>query len=158
MAKETDRVRRHTAASVLASIDADTRASLLRCAQAQNGVIDERLRVLEREWDIDRIIETEAPIAGLVGIALGVLANRRLLVVPGVIAAMMCLFATTGRYPLSPILRRMGVRTANEIQRERYALKALRGDFAGLGTEPAPTGLHQDVSSGAVPAKAAPFV
>jgi hypothetical protein len=28
-----------------------------------------------------------------------------------------------------PILRRLGFRTADEINRERYALKALRGDF-----------------------------
>jgi hypothetical protein len=28
------------------------------------------------------------------------------------------------------LLRRLGVRTEDEIERERYALKALRGDFA----------------------------
>jgi hypothetical protein len=28
-----------------------------------------------------------------------------------------------------PVFRRLGVRTAGEIDRERYALKALRGDF-----------------------------
>jgi hypothetical protein len=28
-----------------------------------------------------------------------------------------------------PLFRRAGVRTATEIERERYALKALRGDF-----------------------------
>jgi hypothetical protein len=31
-----------------------------------------------------------------------------------------------------PILRRFGVRTAREIEDERTALKALRGDFATL--------------------------
>lgn len=29
-----------------------------------------------------------------------------------------------------PVLRRLGVRTREEIDREKYALKALRGDFA----------------------------
>jgi hypothetical protein len=28
-----------------------------------------------------------------------------------------------------PIFRRLGVRTRDEINREKYALKALRGDF-----------------------------
>jgi hypothetical protein len=28
-----------------------------------------------------------------------------------------------------PLLRRLGVRTQREIERERFALKALRGDF-----------------------------
>jgi hypothetical protein len=37
-----------------------------------------------------------------------------------------------GWYPLLPAFRRMGVRTSREIARERYALKALRGDFAGM--------------------------
>ena len=31
-----------------------------------------------------------------------------------------------------PALRRAGVRTKDEINRERYALKALRGDFDDL--------------------------
>ena len=35
--------------------------------------------------------------------------------------------------PPVPILRRLGVRTAREIDIERYALKALRGDFGPLG-------------------------
>jgi hypothetical protein len=29
------------------------------------------------------------------------------------------------------LLRRLGFRTSGEIHREKYALKALRGDFAG---------------------------
>ena len=37
--------------------------------------------------------------------------------------------AVQGWCPPVPILRRMGFRTADEINRERYALKALRGDF-----------------------------
>jgi len=32
-----------------------------------------------------------------------------------------------------PILRRMGYRTAREIETERIALKALRGDFGKIG-------------------------
>jgi hypothetical protein len=31
-----------------------------------------------------------------------------------------------------PILRRLGYRTQTEIERERTALKALRGDFPGV--------------------------
>jgi hypothetical protein len=37
--------------------------------------------------------------------------------------------AIQGWCPPVPILRRLGFRTADEINRERYALKALRGDF-----------------------------
>ena len=31
--------------------------------------------------------------------------------------------------PLHPVFRRLGIRTQREIELERYALKALRGDF-----------------------------
>jgi hypothetical protein len=45
---------------------------------------------------------------------------------------MMLVHAVHGWYPLLPILRRMGVRSRDEIDREKYAIKALRGDFAGV--------------------------
>jgi hypothetical protein len=40
-----------------------------------------------------------------------------------------------GWCPPLPILRSLGVRTADEINEERYALKALRGDFADVPDE-----------------------
>jgi hypothetical protein len=43
--------------------------------------------------------------------------------------------ALQGWCPPLPILRRHGVRAAREIERERYAIKALRGDFDSI---PAP--------------------
>jgi hypothetical protein len=36
------------------------------------------------------------------------------------------------------LLRRFGLRTQREIDRERYALKAVRGDFAALEAEARP--------------------
>jgi hypothetical protein len=41
------------------------------------------------------------------------------------------LHAFQGWYPLLPLFRRMGLRSQDEIAREMYAVKALRGDFAG---------------------------
>lgn len=43
--------------------------------------------------------------------------------------------AVQGCCPPVPLLRRLGLRTREEIERERYALKALMGDFAGLSQE-----------------------
>jgi hypothetical protein len=40
--------------------------------------------------------------------------------------------ALQGWCPPVPILRRLAFRTASEIEHERYALKALRGDFSRL--------------------------
>jgi hypothetical protein len=44
-------------------------------------------------------------------------------------AALLLQHALQGWCPPIPLLRRLGFRTEAEINRERYALKALRGDF-----------------------------
>ena len=129
MTVATDRARKHTAESVLRRIDDDTAQHLHEHAD-NPALVSERLATLDREWDLDRVIEAEASVMGLVGLALGLFARREFLAVPIVVGSAVFLYATTGRYPLLPIFRRLGVRTAGEIARERYALKALRGDFA----------------------------
>lgn len=91
--------------------------------------IDQRLRDLDQEWDVERMIETEAPTMTLSGIALGALLGRKWLVLPLFAQSMVLLHAVQGFYPLLPIFRRMGFRTTKEIAAERYALKAIRGDF-----------------------------
>ena len=146
-----DRVRRHTAAQVLRRIDDDTVARLGAVAERDADAMHRRLLELDREWDTDRAVEAEAATLGLAGLALGVLARPAFLALPAFVAAAVLTQALTGRYPLMPLLRRAGVRTAKEIARERHALKALRGDFADMGTTPppaatptgaAPTDLH----------------
>ena len=133
MHDQADRTRRHTAAEVLCRIDNMTVASLSSCAESP-AAIDARLRQLDREWDTDRALEIEAATMGLVGLALGAFVRKQLLVLPAIVAGAVLTQATTGHYPLMPLFRRLGLRTAREIERERYALKALRGDFAGMAT------------------------
>jgi hypothetical protein len=132
MAQETDRTRRHTAQAVLARIDSDTYDSLLRHASAGDTAISRRIEELDREWDVDRTLETEAALMALSGLALGATVNRKFFALPGFVASMVLLQAVTGWYPLLPLFRRLGFRTAREINRERYALKALRSDFDHL--------------------------
>ena len=62
------------------------------------------------------------------GTVLGVI-NKRFLLLPGLVAGFLLQHALQGWCPPVPLFRRVGVRTATEIERERYALKALRGDF-----------------------------
>ncbi|MGE5450712.1 MAG: hypothetical protein ACM3VZ_02560 [Acidobacteriota bacterium] len=128
----SDRIRRHTAKDVLRRIDDETLSSLSHHASASASAIDERLKALDREWDIDRVLETEAATLGLIGLALGFFIKPRFLALSAAVAASVLLQATKGPYPLMPVFRRLGLRTSREIQRERYALKALRGDFSSL--------------------------
>ena len=134
MSLETDRDRRYTAASVLQRIDHDTEARLHSVAAAGPAAIDARIAELDQEWDLDRAVELESSLMGLTGLVLGAFARRSLLAAPAMVGAAVFLHATTGWYPLLPLFRRMGLRSAREINRERYALKALRGDFRSMQT------------------------
>ncbi len=56
--------------------------------------------------------------------------DKRFFALPAVVAGFLLQHALQGWCPPLPLFRRLGVRTAAEIDQERYALKALRGDFA----------------------------
>lgn len=151
MSLETDRDRRHTADWVLQCIDDETAAQLQEYADAGAQRIAGRLKELDREWDADRAIELEASAMGLAGLALGAFVRPALLALPAAVAAAVFAHALIGWYPLLPVFRRLGLRTAREIARERYALKALRGDFAEVGS-PGRSPLRVDVASSSRPA------
>ena len=80
----------------------------------------------------DTYLEVIAPAVSLGGLVLGLTRDRRWLALPTVVLAFLVQHAVQGWCPPLGFLRRGGVRTRREIDEERYALKALRGDFAGL--------------------------
>ena len=61
MSLEGDRDRRYTAAAVLQRIDDETQARLHAVAEAGPERIAERLGEVDREWDLDRAIESNRP-------------------------------------------------------------------------------------------------
>lgn len=128
-----ERVTRHTAPEVQADID-----RRIECDVAWFGEhperIDDRLRELDREWDVERTLETVSSSLTLTGLAMALLGRRRALVLPIAVQAFFLQHALQGWCPPLPLLRRLGVRTRAEIDRERFALKALRGDFRELGS------------------------
>jgi hypothetical protein len=128
-----DRVRANTWPLINDRLDNEAQLRLREAAAfASADELSQRVADLEHEWDFDRTLETEASLMGLFGLALGLTVDRRLLALPGFVAAMLLLHATHGWYPLLPLFRRIGVRTQDEIDRERYALKAIRGDFTAI--------------------------
>lgn len=97
--------------------------------------IGERLRELDAEWDIERTLAANAATLALTGSLLGAFVNKRWLALPVVVTGFLLQHALQGWCPPLPLFRSRGVRTASEIDRERYALKALRGDFAQVSSE-----------------------
>lgn len=100
--------------------------------------IDDRLDELDREWDIERMLEANASTLSLIGLGLAVTHDRRWLALPIAVVAFLLQHAIQGWCPPVPVMRRMGFRTADEIALERYALKALRGDFDHLSEDGGP--------------------
>ena len=91
-----------------------------------------RLSELDAEWDIERAIEANASALAFVGILLGFFVHPYWLALPALIAVFLFQHAIQGWCPPVPVLRRLGFRTVYEIEQERHALKALRGDYAGI--------------------------
>jgi hypothetical protein len=127
-----NRVRSHTAPEINRRIDAEIEASI-RYHAGHPEKIDQRLFELEHEWDIERALEANAAAVSVFGVLMGLIGRRVFYWLPGVVGVFLLQHALSGWCPPVTLLRRLGFRTAGEIHREKYALKALRGDFAGIG-------------------------
>jgi hypothetical protein len=128
------RVELHTRPALNEAILEQTDQTLMRLQTAPQREIAERLQALDSEWDVERALQTNAPVLCLLGLALGATVDRRFLLLPAAVFAFFGQHALQGWCPPIPVFRRLGVRTLREIERERYALKALRGDFDGVPT------------------------
>jgi len=129
------RVPEHTAEDVNRRIEHET-IERLRYFAAHPHLIDRRLAELDAEWDVERSIETYAGAAALGGALLGAFVDRRFMALPAVVGAFLLQHAIQGWCVPVPVLRSLDVRTAREIDTERHALKALRGDYGPIGPGP----------------------
>ncbi len=132
LSNETDRVRRHTPAEINQSIDTDIDTILQRYTGASREVISRRIDELDREWDIERVLETNAASVSLLSLVLSRTHNRKWMWLTTGVAAFLLEHALQGWCPPVSLFRRLGIRTQGEIDREKYALKVLRGDFQAV--------------------------
>lgn len=133
--KVYDRGRGQSSDEVNRLIDRETEGRVLRAAAEGASGINRRLAELDREWDIDRVLQTNASTLSLIGITLAAAHSKKWAILPGVVLPFLFQHAVQGYCPPLPILRRIGIRTRQEIERERYALKYLRGDFDDFAPE-----------------------
>jgi hypothetical protein len=94
--------------------------------------IDFRLMELDKELDLETYLQTEFAALSIAGILLSVSKNKKWLVLS--LASSLLVLVSVGRGSRKPLpfFRRLGLRTRGEIEKERYALKAMRGDFKYL--------------------------
>lgn len=114
---------------------------------ADRHAIDQRLLELDSEWNIERLIETRAPLMIAFGIGLGLAYDKKWFALPLLAASMVVLHNLQDWCPPLAALRRLGFRTAKEINEERFALKSLRGDFREAAVSSNPEMIFQATRS-----------
>jgi len=133
-----DRVRANTRPYLNELIDLETEKTIEYYASKPKEAINQRLVQLEQEWDIERYLEVNASSIAFLGCVLALTSRKkRWLVLPILVTGFLLQHGLQGWCPPLPLLRWMGVRTRREIDSEKIALKALRGDFDNMDKHPA---------------------
>lgn len=133
---EADPVRANTTPETLRQIDTTIEEKILYYSTQPKETISQRITQLEQEWDIERWLETNASSLALAGLILGLTKSRKYLLLSGTVLSFLLMHAIQGWCPPVPLLRKFGVRTRSEIDREKFALKVLRGDFQDVSRNP----------------------
>jgi hypothetical protein len=126
------RVAEHTAPRLNDKIMRHTEKNIQYYVCSGGRNIDERLKELDGEWDIERAIAMNDSVSILGGMLFGLVFSRRWFLLPALIGAFLLQHAIQGWCPLVPLLRRFGLRTEREIDYERYSLKLIRGDYQNV--------------------------
>jgi len=122
-----DRVRNSTSPEVNQLIDDKINQKIDFYTTQPREKVENRITELEKEWDVERVLEVNASTLALTGLLLGATVNKKWFALPAVVLPFLLQHGLQGWCPPLPILRRLGVRTRDEIDREKYALKQIIG-------------------------------
>jgi len=99
--------------------------------------IGQRLKELNEEWDIERMLATMSSLVSLLGVGMAFAGRRRWLYLTLAVQTFYLQHAVEGWCPPLPVLRRLGFRTPMEIEQERCGLKAVTDEaMATTGLSP----------------------
>jgi hypothetical protein len=135
----SDAVRTHTPPGVNRRIDAHVEACVRSMAErGDRAEMSRYLKRLEREWDLNRAVTVGTSALAVLGLLLGRRDGGRWRMLSGVAMGLQLQHGLLGFSPLSAVLRELGVRTRREIDLEKFAIKALRGDFERIPPDGGP--------------------
>ena len=117
-----DRVRNSTPDSINQKIDQKTQQNIQYYSMQNEMVIKSRIKELDHEWDIERVLALNASLFALTGVILGATMNKKWLILPTVVTVFLAQHAIQGWCPPLPLFRKTGIRSRKEIDKERYAL------------------------------------
>lgn len=122
----------HSSKKATRRLDRERLERIRHFATAPSQKVTDHLADLDRTWDIERRLEANAATVMLLSTALVATRSKRWLVLSAVVPGFLLQHAIQGWCPPIEAFRRLGARSRNEIDAERTAIKALRGDFADL--------------------------
>jgi hypothetical protein len=128
---EAEYLKRDTAEIVNAVLDEKTKDDIKRYAEKGKESIDKRIKELDGTWDVERALQLNAAIVILAAAALTSSSKKWILLSLGV-TVFLAQHALLGSCAPVSIFKMFGMRTRKEIDREKFALKALRGDFNNI--------------------------
>jgi len=128
----SNRVEKVTSPTVNHRIRQKADEEVARFEGMMDSEIGAKIGDLDHEWDIERLVQAQTALAAMISLTVGLRINRRALFGTTAIYSAFLLHSLQGWSPQIPIFRRLGIRTQREIDREKYALKAIRGDFDSL--------------------------
>lgn len=114
------------------TVNNDIRNNTISCLDtykdASADIKTKKIKDLTNEWDIERIVETNSSAIILLASLFG-LKRSKWFLLTGVISFFVLQHALQGWCPSLPILRKLRVRTSEEINNEKTVVKMSRGDF-----------------------------
>lgn len=125
-------VRKNTSSSVNKEIDEEILKNIKYYSDLSEQEITERIKKLDEEWDLERLLGVNMSALVISGIVLSACGNRKWLFLPTVVLGFFAQHAFQGWCPPVKFFRSLKIRTRNEIDLEKHALKALRGDYENL--------------------------
>jgi len=117
------RVELHTNLNVNNKIAAETLDNIENYSNKDTNEIKSRIEELNKEWDIERVLETNAASVVILSTLLGFTVSKKWFYLSGIAGGFLLQHALQGWCPPVPLFRRLGVRTCSEINYEKEQLK-----------------------------------
>lgn len=101
------------------------------------ALLTERIKELNNEWDTERVLETYSGLVILISTFLAISVSIYWIVAVVIVSFCLSQHALMGWCPPLPLIRHLGIRSPEEIEIEKFIIKAWRGDFNNISQDAA---------------------
>ncbi len=127
----TKKTAYHTCNKVNEDIRNKTISNIITYKDSGGAILSKKIKKLTHEWDTERVLEVNAGSMILISSIMGYKKKRsNCFLMTGAVGFFLLQHAIQGWCPPLPVIRKLGVRTAEEINHEKTVYKIKRGDFS----------------------------